>query len=138
VAFVNTRLRRHALFGGIVLAVSVGVSVYEASTRPEQVRLTDVACHWAGRQGVRVSGTVFNPNGSAVNLIIVPTYQLVTGGMQNTRMESSGTRDGSPLVAHASLHWRFTSPPQDDVRPGEPFARCAPTARIQTGNPGGD
>jgi hypothetical protein len=121
-----------------VLAGSVGVYAHETSTGPEQVRLTDVACHWAGRQGVRVSGTVSNPNGSAVNLLIVPTYQLAAGGMQNTRMESSGTRDGSPLAAHASVHWRFTSPPQDDVRRGEPFARCVPTARIQTGNPGDD
>jgi hypothetical protein len=38
VAFVNTRLRRYALFAGIMLAVSVGVSAYEASTRPEQMR----------------------------------------------------------------------------------------------------
>jgi hypothetical protein len=136
VAFVNTRLRRYALFAGIVLAGSVGVYAYETSTGPEQVRQTDVACHWAGRRGVRVSGTVSNPNGSAVNLIIVPTYQLATGGMQNTRMESSGTKYGSPLAADATVHWTVTGLPEGgNWHTGQRIARCAPSARIATGNP---
>jgi len=116
VAFVNTRLRRHALFAG----------------------QTSVARRWAGDR-VRVSATVHNPNGSAVNLSIIPMYQLATGGMQNTRITSSGTPDGSPLAGHAVLHWSFTARPAGtDWHSGESFARCVPTAQIQTGNPEDD
>ena len=98
-AFVNTRLRRHALFAG----------------------QTSVARRWAGDR-VRVSATVHNPNGSAVNLSIIPMYQLATGGMQNTRAWSSGTRDGSPVAAHGTVHWTFTGPPEGGNHPGEPIA----------------
>jgi hypothetical protein len=139
VAVVNIRRRWLALAAGIVLAGSVGVYEYEAPTGPEQVRQTDVACHWAGGRGVRVSGTVYNPNGSAEGLTIVPAYRLETGGMQNARITSSGTKDGSALAGHAVLHWSFTRRPDgDDWRSGEPIARCVPTARIETGNPDDD
>jgi hypothetical protein len=138
VAVVNTRRRWLALAAGIVLAGSVGVYEYEASTGPEQVRQTDVACHWAGSRGVRVSGTVYNPNDSAVNLLITPMFQLATGGVQNATASSSGTKDGSPLGAHATVHWAFTGLPQGDWRSGEPIASCVPTARIDTGNPDHD
>lgn len=138
-AVVNTRRRWLALAAGIVLAGSVGVYEYETSTGPEQVRQTDVTCHWRGPDAVRVSGVVYNPNGSAVRLIIIPMYQLATGGMQNTRITLSGTRDGSPLAAHASVHWTSTGSPEGDGwRTGERVARCVPSARIDTGNPGDD
>jgi hypothetical protein len=139
VAFVNTRVRRLALYAGIVLAGSVGVYLYEASAGPEQVRQTDIACRWDGDRGVRVSGTAYNPNGSAVNLIVIPMYQLATGGMQNTRITSFGTRNGSPLAAHATVHWTSTAPPEGSGwRTGERIARCVPSARIDTGNPDAD
>jgi hypothetical protein len=138
VFFVKTRRRRLALVAAIVLAGSVGVSAFEASAGPEQVRQTSVACRWAGDR-VRVSGTVPNPNGSAMNLSIIPMYQLATGGMQNTRTWSSGTRDGSPLAGHATIHWTVTGPPEgDNWHTGERIARCVPSARIATGNPDDD
>jgi hypothetical protein len=139
VFFVKTRRRRLALAAAVVLAGSVGVYAYEASAGPEQVRLSAVSCDWRGPNEVRVFGTVSNPNGSAENLTIVPAYQLATGGMQNIHITSSGTKDGSPLAGHAVLHWTFTRRPNgNDWRGGEPFARCVPTTRIQTGNPDDD
>jgi hypothetical protein len=74
-----------------------------------------------------------------VNLSIIPMYQLATGGMQNTRTWSSGTRDGSPLAAHGTVHWTSTGPPGGgNWHPGERIARCVPSARIATGNPDDD
>jgi hypothetical protein len=139
VAVVKISRRRLALATGVVLAGSAGVYAYQASAGPEQVRQSNVACHWRGPNAVRVSGVVYNPNGSAENLTIVPAYRLQTGGMQNTRITSSGTTDGSPLAGHAVLHWSFTARPAGtDWHSGEPFARCVPTAQIQTGNPDDD
>lgn len=71
-AYVNTRLRRYALYAGILRARSVGVYAYEASTGPEQVRHATVHRTFTGLPEGHWH------NGEAIARCM-PTSQIQTG-----------------------------------------------------------
>lgn len=125
----------------VAIAVAVGVVTYVRSAEVAAPRVVAATCHWNGDR-VRVSITVYNPNSSAEPVVIVPTYQLETGGVQNahsTLTAWSGSVAGGLMAGHSFDRRRTTNPPQGyDWRVGERIVRCQPSAYIPSGSPESD
>ena len=100
---------------------------------PRPPRLLSASCRWDGA-GVRVSATVYNPNATPQDVVLRPTFRLVTGGLQGSRTTATvwtGRVPGGRMEGRGTARRTITVWP--DARPwhaGEPIASCIPTAYI--------